>query len=166
MRPSRKLTAEPAAEPDSVLDAIRARIGRSASYVHSFDIGTLPFRIARGIICSTHTDKKTETAYIRLTNGKADAASNGATDAYSIRLPDKIEASASGRLISVNVVARAARCPKSRFAIAYSTNDAGNSGWHWREAGRELGCTSANVAYHMRQIRRQYEAWSGAGTRT
>ncbi|HEU4752080.1 MAG TPA: sigma-70 family RNA polymerase sigma factor [Armatimonadota bacterium] len=36
-------------------------------------------------------------------------------------------------------------------------------GLTWREAGSVLGCTSANVAYHMRQIRRQYERWNGAG---
>jgi len=34
------------------------------------------------------------------------------------------------------------------------------AGLTWREAGTVLGCTSANVAYHVRQIRRQYEAWS------
>jgi len=72
-----------------------------------------------------------------LANGKIDAAANGATDGYSIRLPDKIEAAASGRLISVNVVARAAGRTQSRFAIAYSTNDMGNSGWRWQEAGAE-----------------------------
>jgi RNA polymerase sigma factor (sigma-70 family) len=39
-------------------------------------------------------------------------------------------------------------------------------GLTWREAGRVLGCTSANVAYHVRQIRRQYENWSaGRGRR-
>lgn len=39
------------------------------------------------------------------------------------------------------------------------------AGLTWRETGRVLGCTSANVAYHVRQIRRQYEAWMGeAGT--
>jgi RNA polymerase sigma factor (sigma-70 family) len=32
-------------------------------------------------------------------------------------------------------------------------------GLTWREAGSVLGCTSANIAYHMRQIKRQYEAW-------
>jgi RNA polymerase sigma-70 factor (ECF subfamily) len=32
-------------------------------------------------------------------------------------------------------------------------------GLTWREAGRVLGCTSANVGYHVRQIRRRYEAW-------
>lgn len=35
------------------------------------------------------------------------------------------------------------------------------AGYTWREAGSALGCTSANVAYHVRQIRRQYEVWSG-----
>lgn len=32
-------------------------------------------------------------------------------------------------------------------------------GFTWREAGAILGCTSANVAYHVRQIRRRYEEW-------
>ncbi|MCA1597061.1 MAG: sigma-70 family RNA polymerase sigma factor [Chloroflexi bacterium] len=35
------------------------------------------------------------------------------------------------------------------------------AGYTWREAGSALGCTSANVAYHVRQIRRRYEVWSG-----
>lgn len=34
-------------------------------------------------------------------------------------------------------------------------------GLTWREAGAALGCTSANVAYHVRRIRKAYEAWSG-----
>ena len=33
-------------------------------------------------------------------------------------------------------------------------------GLTWREAGSVLGCTSANIAHHVRQIRRRYEAWS------
>ena len=35
------------------------------------------------------------------------------------------------------------------------------SGLTWREAGAALGCSSANIAYHVRQIRRKYEEWSG-----
>ena len=35
------------------------------------------------------------------------------------------------------------------------------AGFTWREAGHVLGCTSANIAYHVRQIRRQYEEWCG-----
>ncbi|MHB1458019.1 MAG: sigma-70 family RNA polymerase sigma factor [Armatimonadota bacterium] len=33
-------------------------------------------------------------------------------------------------------------------------------GMTWRETGDMLGCSSANVAYHMKQIRKQYERWS------
>ena len=35
-------------------------------------------------------------------------------------------------------------------------------GFTWREAGDALGCTSANIAYHVRQIRREYEHWAMA----
>ncbi len=35
------------------------------------------------------------------------------------------------------------------------------AGMTWREAGAQLGCTSANVAYHVRQIQRQYAVWCG-----
>ncbi|MCC6446644.1 MAG: sigma-70 family RNA polymerase sigma factor [Armatimonadetes bacterium] len=31
----------------------------------------------------------------------------------------------------------------------------------WREAADKLGCTSSNVAYHVRQIQRAYVRWSG-----
>lgn len=34
-------------------------------------------------------------------------------------------------------------------------------GLTWRETGCVLGCTSANVAYHVRQIARAYEDWNG-----
>jgi RNA polymerase sigma factor (sigma-70 family) len=34
------------------------------------------------------------------------------------------------------------------------------SGLTWRETGRLLGCTSANVAHHMKRIRRLYEEWA------
>lgn len=37
-------------------------------------------------------------------------------------------------------------------------------GLTWREAGSVLGCTSANIAYHMRRIRAQYEAWRAGST--
>jgi RNA polymerase sigma factor (sigma-70 family) len=34
------------------------------------------------------------------------------------------------------------------------------AGLTWREAGESMGCTSANVAYHVRRIRRIYEEWA------
>ncbi len=32
-------------------------------------------------------------------------------------------------------------------------------GFTWREAGTHMGCTSANVAYHVRRIRAAFEQW-------
>lgn len=32
-------------------------------------------------------------------------------------------------------------------------------GLTWRETGKRLGCSSANVAYHVRQIRERYKQW-------
>ncbi len=122
---------------DNLLEAMLSRIARSAAYFQTFEIGSVPFRIGERIICLSYTDEKTRTGYIRLANGKTDAASRGTTDGYSIRLPDAIEAAASGHHVSVNVVARAAGGARSRFALAYSTNDVGNSGWRWQEAGPE-----------------------------
>jgi len=34
------------------------------------------------------------------------------------------------------------------------------AGMTWRETGKLLGCTSANVAYHVKQIRRSYKEWT------
>lgn len=39
------------------------------------------------------------------------------------------------------------------------------NGLTWREAGDFLGCSSANIAYHVRQIRRQYHEWAGVAVR-
>ena len=36
-------------------------------------------------------------------------------------------------------------------------------GLTWRETGCVLGCTSANVAYHVRQIAQSYTKWSENG---
>jgi len=52
----------------------------------------------------------------------------------------------------------------SEFADNLQTNqravlDCLLDGLTWREAGSTLGCTSANIAYHVRQIRRRYEEW-------
>jgi hypothetical protein len=129
-------SAEPA-KSENLLDALRSRIARSAAYFHPFEISSVPFRIAAGMICSNRIDEKTGTGYISLANGKTDAASHGPIEGYSIRLPDTIEAAASGRLVSVNVVARAAGSAQSRFALAYSTNEVGNSGWRFQSAGPE-----------------------------
>jgi hypothetical protein len=130
-------SAEPVTKSDNLLESLRSRIALSAAYFHSFEVGSVPFRIAAGMFCSNYTDEKTGTGYIGLANGKADATSAGSTGGYSIRLPDPIEFAASGGRVSVNVVARAAGSAQSRFALAYSTNEVGNSGWRWQDAGPE-----------------------------
>ncbi len=33
------------------------------------------------------------------------------------------------------------------------------AGYTWRETGRMLGCTSANVAYHVKRIQARYQEW-------
>jgi hypothetical protein len=129
-------SSEPAA-PVRRLEALQCRIARSAVYFHPFESGSLPFRVPAGVTCAHHIDAGTATAYIRLANGNRNAAAYGATEGYSIRLPDTVEAVASGSLVSVNVIARAADGARSWFALAYSTNEVGNSGWHWIEAGPE-----------------------------
>lgn len=35
-------------------------------------------------------------------------------------------------------------------------------GLTWREAGARLGCSSANVNYHVQEIRRRYERWNNS----
>jgi RNA polymerase sigma-70 factor (ECF subfamily) len=37
------------------------------------------------------------------------------------------------------------------------------AGLTWREAGLMLGCTSANIGYHVRQIRQSYSRWNPDG---
>jgi hypothetical protein len=54
----------------------------------------------------------------------------GRTGGYSIRVPDSLEAAASGKRVRVTVNARAARGRETaEFSLAYSTNEVGNSNW-------------------------------------
>jgi CBS-domain-containing membrane protein len=129
------ITAEPTKV--SELEELRSRIAASAAYLHPFDAGSVAFRVPNGMIFSHHTDDNTGTAYISLAGGKSDAVANGPTGGYSIRLPDTLETAASGRRVAVKVVARAAGGARSRFALAYSTNEVGNSGWRWNTVGPE-----------------------------
>jgi hypothetical protein len=75
---------------------------------------------------------------LRLANGDPKAHSAGPTGGYSIRVSDQTELAASGKPVRVLVVARvAAAAPSSRLAVAYSTNEVGNSGWRWFSVGQE-----------------------------
>jgi hypothetical protein len=73
--------------------------------------------------------------YLALADGAADAHSAGATEGYSLRVPDEVERAASGNPITVRAIARATGGGKSRVALAYSTHEVGNSGWRWFTVG-------------------------------
>jgi len=136
---SRRKVATPAGltKPHNALEVLRSRIAESASFFHEFTIGCVPFRIWPGMNCSNHTDATSGVEHIRLENGSPDAPSGGHTGGYSIRLPDTLEAAASGRHVAVSVVSRGVAGAKSRFALSYSTNEVGNTGWRWQNAGPE-----------------------------
>jgi hypothetical protein len=75
---------------------------------------------------------------LRLAGGEPAARPGGLTEGYSIRVPDAFELAASGKRVRICVVARGEPSAlPTRLAIAYSTNEAGNSGWQWSIVGTE-----------------------------
>ena len=108
---------------------------RLAAFRLAFEPYVEPFLVPAGMASSFHFDARAHVFFLRLSGGSHEAASMGLTGGYCIRLPDEIERQASGRRISVKVSARASNGNTARFAIAYSTNEVGNSGWHWFDAG-------------------------------
>jgi hypothetical protein len=75
--------------------------------------------------------------YLALADGALNAQSGGTTGGYSLRVPDEVESAASGNRITVRAIARANGGGESRVALAYSTNEVGNSGWRWFTVGAE-----------------------------
>lgn len=53
----------------------------------------------------------------------------GIPDGVSIRLPDELEAQASGRQVSITVRAMTPSAEDAVLGVAYSTAESGNSGW-------------------------------------
>jgi hypothetical protein len=88
--------------------------------------------------CSTGFDELGRTVLL-LAGGDADAPSSGTTGGCSIRVSDAFERAASGRDIRLRVLARAGEgsAAGGRLALAYSTCDVGNSGWHWYDVTPE-----------------------------
>ena len=73
---------------------------------------------------------------VKVSGGSGAAAPGGQiASAFTVRLPDEIEAKANGRTITVIVTARSAGADAANFATAYSTNGVGNSGWRDFVAG-------------------------------
>lgn len=67
---------------------------------------------------------------LRISGGAVDASSAGRTEGYSLLLPEAFEREASGKRVHIAVVARKSTdVPRAGLAVAYSTNEVGNSGW-------------------------------------
>jgi Protein of unknown function (DUF2934) len=90
---------------------------------------------ARKIESVALIDNGEQGSLLKLTGGDPLAQSAGSTEGYSIRVPDAFEREASEHTVRVRVRARSAEAAPTRMAIAYSTNEVGNSGWQWREVG-------------------------------
>lgn len=73
-----------------------------------------------------------------------------------IELQDESQSSPENTVAKVCVSEFAKSLNSTQSAIVKCLLD----GLTWREAGQVLGCSSANVAYHVRQIRRRYAEWS------
>jgi len=71
--------------------------------------------------------------------------------------PEAVSARGDGPAATVCVREFTGLLPSNQRAVLDCLMD----GLTWREAGAVLGCSSANVAYHVRRIRKAYEAWSG-----
>ena len=72
-------------------------------------------------------------------------------------MPEMTTARGDGTAGTVCVWEFTGQLPANQRAVLDCLMD----GMTWREAGDVLGCTSANVAYHVRRIRMAYEKWSG-----
>lgn len=59
------------------------------------------------------------------------------------------------RLGDIDILSFVDRLPEHRQQIARNIME----GKTWREAGEAVGCSGANVAYHIKQMRRDYEKW-------
>src|SRR5208282_2847816 len=90
---------------------------------------------ARKVESITLGDDSRSRPVLKLTGGDQSAASLGYTEGFSIRVPDDFERQASEHAVRVRVLVRSAEAAPTRLAIAYSTNEVGNSGWQWRDVG-------------------------------
>jgi len=76
---------------------------------------------------------------LHLSGGDPAAKSDGRTEGFCIRLPEEFEREASGRKVQIKVLVRSAGLEPTRIAIAYSTNEVGNSGWQWKDVAPSWG---------------------------
>jgi hypothetical protein len=128
-------TPKEAVKPASAVELLIARISEGAAFAQPIDLATPPYRVAAGVTVEGQVDAVSGVSHIRMGAGNAKAFAGSVPDGYAIRFPDEVERAASGNKVILSVVARAGGVAKSRFAISYSTNEVGNSGWRWQNAG-------------------------------
>jgi hypothetical protein len=58
-----------------------------------------------------------------------DPTSGQTTGGYAIKLPDVVEQTVSGQKIKISIFLEGAGADDTKFRLAYSTNEVGNSGW-------------------------------------
>ncbi|MBI3831385.1 MAG: sigma-70 family RNA polymerase sigma factor [Planctomycetes bacterium] len=89
-------------------------------------------------------------ARVRKTARLGDGEGPAVGDAEWARPPTEVPAEAAAAGEFVRALDSAQRNVLDCLLLGYTT----------REAGARLGCSSANVCYHVRALRRRYEAWS------
>lgn len=142
MKIARRLKSDPKGTPTQLDGPAQKRdaplldsAGADADFVFTPTIAMMALRylFPSSVTCSVIAEDSGD-SFLRLAGGSTAARSSGRTDGFSLQVPDEVEAMASGQSIRLRIVARAQPGAESaRLAVAYSTNDVGNSGWRWFE---------------------------------
>jgi hypothetical protein len=128
----------PTRNPAAAAAQLRSEAAPGAAFTQDFPVELKPHQIAEGLSASHGADAESGLDYLRLANGVGGIPRLSAKGGYRLRLPDAVEAAASGRPISIKVIVRSAEgAANAKFAVIYATNDVGNSGWRRLEAGPE-----------------------------
>ncbi len=135
----------------SALDQLIAATGETAAWRHRFSPADVPASPPGDNYAYTF-ETFDDTVCLKLSNGAARAPSGGLTSGYNIRVSDELELAASEKTIRITLAARSEGPASARIAIAYSTNDVGNSGWQWREVGPDW--TPCTIDYQVPKMKR------------
>jgi hypothetical protein len=130
--------AKPSGEAQQIRPPLRhllSQFGKDTQWSCVFSADSAPCS-ASGLY-SHALVKKGEVTRLVLSAGDPGAGCGKETAGYNFELPQALEKSASGRPITISILARSMEPKATRFACAYSTNDVGNSGWRWLEASPE-----------------------------
>lgn len=131
-----QVTAEGKSEPPAPLPA-------TARYETVADVkGMAGLTAPEGATIAPMAGAAGDIAVVRLSGMKSNSPAFGKPGVY-LTLPPAFEQAASGQTVRVTVMARrASDAPGKSFAVAYSTNEVGNSGWQRFDLGDQLASYS------------------------